>query len=149
MAIGSQKFVSRWWALTWRVTVLVTAILAVVTVAVALELGRLEPNDGVGRVWLIGALLIAPSILILAALFAPLGYELTPSDVVVRRLGPAAVQSLCSRRTMRAVLWRPSVAQLPKTASHSGNLAHGHPVAVKCYLRVRGRWARRLEQNCP
>ena len=46
------------------------------------------PHDEATRQWLIAVALLVPCVLMVAVLFAPLGYAVTPSGIVVRRMGP-------------------------------------------------------------
>jgi hypothetical protein len=93
MAVPVRRFAARWSAWTWIVTLVVIGLAVVVVGVVLSEAEKVEPENGLNRVSLIGAAMIVPMALLVCVVFAPLGYTVDAVGIVVNRIGP----SVCIR----------------------------------------------------
>jgi hypothetical protein len=103
MDLNTQRFGVRWSALPWLTTIAVLAVSAVVVVVVwwaavdAVLRGLGLPQWA----FVVTCVVLGPSVA--AALFAPLGYEVRPHAVVIRRLARNRVIPLGMIRELRQV----------------------------------------------
>lgn len=88
MAKRVARFVARWSAVTWIVTLLVIAV-AIVAVGGVLSQAEKVAAGNVGtRAALVAAAMIVPVALLITVVFAPLGYVVDDVGIVVKRMGP-------------------------------------------------------------
>ena len=83
-----RQFAARWSPTTWLVTLLVIAIVIGVSCTFLCRSPEVTSTGSVERCRLTLPVLVLPGIFAVASLFAPVGYALTASAIVIRRLGP-------------------------------------------------------------
>jgi hypothetical protein len=100
MHLSTQEFRLRWSRLTWLVTGAVIILVAVVAIVILRAAAHVGSRGNLVRGLLILEAAVPVAILGIVALFAPLGYEVNPDAVVIRRLVRNVV---ISRKTIREV----------------------------------------------
>ncbi len=83
-----RRFAAHWSPATWLLTVLCIGIVIVATGAVLSQIANIVPDDEAMRERLSLAVMVIPFALMVAALFAPLGYTVDNMGIIVNRLGP-------------------------------------------------------------
>ena len=103
MDLSTHDFRLRWSRLTWLVTAAVIVILAVVTIVILRAAVHVGSRGNLVRGLLILEAAVPVAIFGIVALFAPLGYEVNPEAVVIRRLLRNVVIPLETIREVRRV----------------------------------------------
>ena len=88
MSIGVRRFASPWSAVTWLMTLLVIGVAIIAVGGVLSKAENVSSDDEASRAALIAAAMIVPVALLVAVVFAPLGYTVDDVGIVVNRMGP-------------------------------------------------------------
>jgi len=102
---STQRFRLRWSRLTWILTIAVIIIVAVVTIVILRPAVRVGPRGNSPRGLLILEAAIPAVIFWIVAWFAPLGYEVKPNAVVIRRLAwnvAIPLETICEVRRIES-----------------------------------------------
>jgi len=88
MSIGVRRFAAAWSAVTWLITLVVIGVVVVVVGSVLSRVENASPEDTAGRAALIAVAFVVPVVLLIAVVFAPLGYTVDDVGTIVNRMGP-------------------------------------------------------------
>jgi len=83
-----RRFAAHWSLATWLLTVLCIGLVIVATGVALSQVAKIAPDDETMRERLSLAVMVIPFALMVAALFAPLGYTVDDMGIIVNRLGP-------------------------------------------------------------
>lgn len=88
MSVRMQRFAAPWSGLTRAVTLVVIAVGVIVVGAALSEAEKISPQDGGIRAAMVAAAMIVPVILLITVVFAPLGYTVDQTGIMINRMGP-------------------------------------------------------------
>ncbi len=88
MSTSIRRFAASWSLTTWLMTSLCIALVVVVTGVALSQVEKIVPDDDVMRQRLSAVVMVVPFVLMVAVVFAPLGYTVDEIGIVVNRLGP-------------------------------------------------------------
>jgi Bacterial PH domain len=88
VSVPIQRFSASWSAMTWLVTLAILFAAVIATGVVLTKAERIAPENESASMRLTVLALVVPVILMLAVVFAPLGYTVDGSGIVVNRMGP-------------------------------------------------------------